>query len=422
MNRTWPLLFVAFALGCQKEYDAPVPDTTWDLFESSRTRPVDARAQQRMTGVYAVSDGAGLFGDEVVLQWTWTRDGIDTSYHVSIFSGRDIGYMTGSGRYLDSTMLLNMYWRTLANTGTGLCRLTITAGDGVQQLWGGGTIGPGSVVVHGVYGTEGDVPDRPITLTWLRPLRQQDRFQVLGHRCGGRNSDLLPVSENSVEMIRMASQLGCNGVEMDVRLTSDGVPVIYHDETLNVRCIQECGLFGPLEDYSYAQLSGIVRLIHGERIPTLREALDAVVFHTPLETVWLDTKNSGSSMQVVRDIQAYYMNAAAAEGRTVRILIGLPEADQVNSFLDLPDHADIPSLCELSIDDVHRTNSEVWAPRWTLGLQPAEVAQMHGEGRKVYVWTLDVPDYIHQYLSEGDFDGILSNYPSLVAFDDRSRP
>jgi glycerophosphoryl diester phosphodiesterase len=200
-----------------------------------------------------------------------------------------------------------------------------------------------------------------------------------------------------------------------VRLTSDGVPVLYHDETLNVRAIRPCGLFGPIEDYSYAQISGIVRLVHGERIPTLREALAAVVHDTPLTRVWMDTKLTGS-LQIIRDIQLEYMAQAQAQGRDVRILIGLPEDEQLDNFITLPDHATAPSLCELSIDDVHAANSEVWAPRWTLGLQEAEVAQMHSEGRKAYVWTLDLPEYIQQYMAAGSFDGVLSNYPSLVSY------
>ena len=407
-------------IGCQKEYEAPVPNTTWDLFESSGTTPVDPRTQGRMEGVYTVVEGSAHFGGQAVVKWSWTRDGLDTTYHVSIFCERDIAYMTGAGRYLDSTLLLNLYWRTLANTGTGLCRMRISA-QGVQQLWGSGPIAPQGIRIAGVYGIDGDVPDRPFALVYQRPLPPANGFHVLAHRCGGRNADLLPASENSVELIHMASRLGATGVEMDVRLTSDGVPVLYHDEALNDRAVRPCGLFGPIEDYSYAQLSGVVRLINGERIPTLREALAAVVHQTPLDLVWLDIKFTGS-LQAVRDIQSAYMNEAVSAGRNLRILIGLPEQEQFDNFLALPDHTSVPSLCELGIDEVHTANSEVWAPRWTLGTQDAEVAQMHSEGRKAFVWTLDAPEYVPQYMQPGSFDGILSNYPSLIAYHHYARP
>ena len=82
----------------------------------------------------------------------------------------------------------------------------------------------------------------------------------------------------------------------------------------------------------------------------------------------------------------------------------------------MADYQSIPTLCELSPEDVASANSQYWAPRFTLGLQNDLVAQIHTEGRKAFVWTLDVPDYIKQFSDEGNFDGILSNYASIVAY------
>ena len=36
-------------------------------------------------------------------------------------------------------------------------------------------------------------------------------------------------------------------------------------------------------------------------------------------------------------------------------------------------------------------------------------------GEKIFVWTLDVRDFIFDFLKSDNVDGILSNYPSLVA-------
>ena len=54
--------------------------------------------------------------------------------------------------------------------------------------------------------------------------------------------------------------------------------------------------------------------------------------------------------------------------------------------------------------------------RFTLGLQNDQVDMIHGQGRKAFVWTLDQPDLINQFINQGHFDGILSNYASLVAY------
>ena len=46
---------------------------------------------------------------------------------------------------------------------------------------------------------------------------------------------------------------------------------------------------------------------------------------------------------------------------------------------------------------------------------------MQAEQRKVLSWTLDDPVYMRRFLTEGRFDGILTNYPSVLAFQHFSR-
>jgi glycerophosphoryl diester phosphodiesterase len=110
------------------------------------------------------------------------------------------------------------------------------------------------------------------------------------------------------------------------------------------------------------------------------------------------------------------MQEAAAIGRQLEITIGIPDQQVLNNFLALPDHNNIPSVCELTPDDVVAANSRIWAPRWTLGLQNEQVQQVHAQGRRAFVWTLDVPQNVFEYMNQGEFDGILSNYPSIVAY------
>lgn len=51
--------------------------------------------------------------------------------------------------------------------------------------------------------------------------------RIIAHRCGGA---LAP--ENSLVGLDIAARLGCRGVEFDVMLSADGVPLLIHDETL----------------------------------------------------------------------------------------------------------------------------------------------------------------------------------------------
>ena len=88
----------------------------------------------------------------------------------------------------------------------------------------------------------------------------------------------------------------------------------------------------------------------------------------------------------------------------------------MKKFLELPDYANTASLCELTIADVEKTNAKIWAPRFTEGTQNDLVEKVHAQGRKVFVWTIDVPEFIEQFIKDGQFDGMLSNFPSCVAY------
>jgi glycerophosphoryl diester phosphodiesterase len=415
------MIIPAFAFlffSCQKKYEVVMPDTnTWPVFNDPAALPLTPASRPAMEGVYAVSKGIDIFGDQAAIKWSHTSMGSDTTYHVSGFFGKDIAYFICEGKRLNGSILLNGYWRKMVSTETGIIHLTINAAGGATLLLGPNPVATaGSIVVDGFFGNGSENPGLPITLSYMRKLNNApSSFQIAAHRSGGRNSDLLPVSENSVAMILKTPEFGSTGVEVDVRFTKDGVPILYHDNTLNLREVQKSGLVGPIENYTYDQLSTFVRLVHGEKIPTLREALDAVVYQTQLQFVWLDTKYT-SSIAPTHAIQLEYIQKAAAIGRKLDIVIGLPGKDQFNQFLNLSDYKNVPSLCELGASESDQINAKIWAPRFTEGTQNELVADEHTKGRKVYVWTVDEPAFITSFINDGHFDGMLSNFPSCVAY------
>ena len=154
---------------------------------------------------------------------------------------------------------------------------------------------------------------------------------------------------------------------------------------------------------------------NGEKIPSLREALEFVLEETNIRAVWLDTKDVDvvpASIEILTEIN----ERAVLMGRDLKINIGIPADDVFEEFIAQPDYQNVPSLCELSLDQVRQANSQVWAPRWTMGLQTDAVRQMHAEGRKVFTWTLDDASYIEEFINQGEFDGILTNYPTIVSY------
>jgi glycerophosphoryl diester phosphodiesterase len=385
-------------------------------------RPLTAATRSSLEGIYAFAEGANNFGGYAALKWSYVAQGADTTFTLSMFCGREVTYLVLEGGRNDSALYFTGYWRRLVGTETGNVSFVIGPRDGADSLLHRTTaVRTDSVTIRGFYGASENGEHRAVTLRYVRPLFRARPFVVIAHRAGGRNSDLLPASENSVEMVLLAERFGANGIEIDVRMTRDGVPIVFHDENLNLRLNIKNGLVGPIEDYTYNQLQTFVRLLHGEQVPTLKEMLEAVIDRTNLRVVWLDMKSGQPSMGIVRAIQKAAMlraNAQALAGRRnpLSIAIGLPASDKVDEFVQLSDYSQAPSICELTLDDVRKTNAIVWAPRWTLGIQPASVAEMHAEGRLVFTWTLDVQSYAAQYITAGDIDGILTNYPSMVAF------
>ena len=90
------------------------------------------------------------------------------------------------------------------------------------------------------------------------------------------------IPENSMKAFRLAVEKGY-GIELDVQLSADGVPVVFHDNTLT----RMCGVDRRVRDLTLAELKklslggqGIPDT--GERIPTFQEFLEMVDGRVPL--------------------------------------------------------------------------------------------------------------------------------------------
>jgi glycerophosphoryl diester phosphodiesterase len=404
------ILFISLLLfySCNNEVDIVTPTVDPNNF-LSQTTPLPGNVKPIMDGVYEVTAGNELVGDQVVVKWNRDR--------LSIFSGKNGGYIVLESGYIGTDIYFFGYWRYSTSTETGAVDFTIPANEGGSEILSGDTSFT-TIKFIGNYGNGNESANKPITIKFKRPFSdkvKQSDFDILAHRGGGRNSDYLGVSENTVEMLEIAERFGTTGVEIDARLTKDGVPFIYHDGDINLRLCQKSLIWGDVEDFTWAQLRTLITLRNGEKIPSLREALEYVLEKTNIKVVWLDTKDVDvvpQSIALLTEINERAINM----GRNLKIYLGIPADDIYEAFLAQPNYQDIPSLVELSIDQVREANALVWAPRWTQGTQTSTVQQMQSEGRKVFTWTLDDANYIEQFINEGQFDGILTNYPTIVSY------
>lgn len=98
--------------------------------------------------------------------------------------------------------------------------------------------------------------------------------KVIGHR-----GACAYAPENTIESILTAADIGAEWVELDVMLTQDGVPIIFHDDTLD----RTTNGSGNVAETPYATIreleagSWYADSFAGIKIPTLEEALEILV-------------------------------------------------------------------------------------------------------------------------------------------------
>jgi glycerophosphoryl diester phosphodiesterase len=414
--RTVYLFLCVILLSCQALVDAPVPNLYWPAYEASGTKPLPASAYQQLEGVYQIFVSDDDFGDSVVVKWSYDIQGKDTAHYLSFFTQEDVRYFIMQARSSGDSVLLNGYWRNVENTKIGKAHFVISRSRGGFELVSGIRSGTSPVYMKGQYGLFNDDPHKEINFEYKQPLYNGDPFRIIAHRGGGRNNDLLPASENSLEMIHLASRLGANGVEIDVQFTKDGVPVLFHDANLNDRLTRKTGIHGPVSDYALAELNKDVELKRGGKIPTLQDALHTIIYNTPLQFIWLDCKTD-APLTAIHQLQTTYTQKAKEAGRKIEIVIGVPDEKVLRNFMRLPNYQNIPAVCELEQDSATKIGASLWATSWTKGLQLEEVSVAQQKGMEAVAWTLDVPRKIKEFMRQGRFNGIVTNRPSAVAYE-----
>ncbi len=411
-------LFVLLIVGCVSELEPiaePIVDDQW----VQPYQVLDTAAKSHVVaGVYEVLEHPNFadFGDSVGIALAANGElimtTISSTYYVNVYGGVrvDTGVFVGT-------------WRDVRGSQTGSVRIHIAPEEGGEYLAQNG--GPRTTITMRCEMTPGR-SDRSEMLVMskkanAKEVKDRDSVYVIAHRGGGRNSERLGFSENSIPMMLEAYKLGATGIEIDVMSTKDGVPIIFHDPTFTPRTVQGNYILGDVKNYTYQQIQDHVRLVNGERIPTLAEALIAVTRQGVLDLVWLDIKDASVVRRIVTVAQTI-ADTVKPRRKRIRLLVGVPTAEIRDSVLAIPydERPDVEILCELSVQDVANLRATVWAPRFTEGLQESTVQQLRSQGVDVFVWTVDDPIFMDNFLTPlyqnyPAYNGILTNYPTVGA-------
>jgi glycerophosphoryl diester phosphodiesterase len=397
-------------LGCEKNDNNFNPDYDKTYLEGTIPLPSDMRPY--LIGIYSSESSTAGLGYRFVMKWNQNK--------LTLFSNRNGNYavMDVGINLSDSSIKMAGYWRSPMNNEEGKLYLTITKQNGADDIISK------KFTVSKLIGQNISIDGKTaeVELSFERffsnKVLNNLKFSIIAHRAGGRNSDNIPFAENSIELVKRASEMGASGVEIDVKLTKDNIPVVYHDDDINIRLTQKGPVVGNIEDFNYEFLRRYVRLVDGQTIPTLEEMLNTIIDSTDIRFVWLDNKG-GNERFFSYTLPVMYKALLKARGRNSSILIlnGLPTEEIATEFSKVPNNKDRPNLCEISFARSKELNSVVYAPRWTLGTLDNEVAEAHALNMKVVCWTVDLSTVMKKYIQVGNFDGILTNYPSILAYE-----
>lgn len=111
--------------------------------------------------------------------------------------------------------------------------------------------------------------------------------------------------ENSLKAFELAAKAGY-GMEMDVQVTKDGVPVVFHDFTLE----RMCGKEGKVCDYTWQELKDFTLAKSRETIPLFADVLKVVGGRVPLiveiKVEWMDLSVCPAADELLRSYQGLY--------------------------------------------------------------------------------------------------------------------
>jgi len=198
--------------------------------------------------------------------------------------------------------------------------------------------------------------------------------------------------ENTLPSIRSALERGADAVEIDVRVTRDGVPVLLHDATLDR--LWGCDL--RLDRLRHQELTELT----AGGVPTLREALLAVGAHRVMIDLPGSTPESVKrTVGVVRECGAgervYY---CAGPEAMLRVRAADPSAEIAMTWTTLA-----PPRATL-LDAVR--------PRWLnyrFGLVSRELTDRnHRDGLLVSAWTADTGRTMRRLIGDG-VDSVTTN-------------
>jgi glycerophosphoryl diester phosphodiesterase len=219
----------------------------------------------------------------------------------------------------------------------------------------------------------------------------------------------------------LAFRQGAGGIEFDVHLSSDGMPVVIHDPRLS-RTTSGSGWVGEHRANALRRLDAgswfnrrfpekARQRYVGAKIPLLSEALAWVRQHKILTFVEIKGGRnvySGIEAKVLDEIErAGVRRLATIVSFDLATLRRVRELDsRISLGLDV-------SRSLLALRRVSSLGGKVVLPHWAIASR-GFIRRAHRRAIRVFSWTVDQPARMERKIADG-VDGIITNYPARLA-------
>ena len=219
----------------------------------------------------------------------------------------------------------------------------------------------------------------------------------------------------------LALRQGVDGIELDVHLSSDGVPMVIHDRRLS-RTTSGIGWVWEHQANALRRLDAgswfnrcfpekARQRYMGAKIPVLSEVLAWVRQHKML--AFVEIKKGGN---VYKGIEARVLDEIDRAGvRRLATIISfdlatLRRVRKLDSRISLG--LDV-SRSLLAIQRVRSLAGKAVLPHWAIATR-GFIRRAHKHSIPVFSWTVDQPARMEQRIADG-VDGIITNYPARLA-------
>ncbi len=222
------------------------------------------------------------------------------------------------------------------------------------------------------------------------------RTLVVAHRACPREG-----AENSLAGIARAHASDADLVEVDVRVTLDGVPVLLHDRTLWRAARRPWPVrLAPARAVCRTRLRGTT-----ETVPSLAAALDAL---SPGLGLALDVKHPSGVPAVLAAVRASGIAAGiqiwSAHARALRRVA----RDAPGTPTVLLRDVQSPRALRKFLDDAVDVGARGISAHWSV-VSPALLDRAHARGLVVFSWCERLED--HESKAGLDLDGLVTEWP-----------